>query len=144
MNENMNGLWSRQMEHVHGHLCMFGLYHGDNKLFKSWSGQTKDNKIGSCCFSAKDVVLRGESRDLLTQNQDVYLSLCDYCEKWCSNHHISTRQFIVQEQEVLSFLEHLIYHFRFLWEFVLYQILVFCFVFNVQRLFMSILHNPDK
>jgi hypothetical protein len=36
---------------------------------KSW-GQTKDNKIGSCCFSAKDVVLRGESRDLLTQNQD--------------------------------------------------------------------------
>jgi hypothetical protein len=32
MNENMTGLWLRQMEHVHGHLCMFGLYHGDNKL----------------------------------------------------------------------------------------------------------------
>jgi hypothetical protein len=35
--------------------------------FEPRSGQTKDNKIGICCFSAKHVSLR---RKRLTQNQD--------------------------------------------------------------------------
>ena len=38
---------------------------------KSWSGQTKDCKMGICicCFSAKYVVLRSKSKDGLAQNQ---------------------------------------------------------------------------
>ena len=31
--------------------------------FESLSGQTKDYKIGMCCFSAKDAVLRRRNKD---------------------------------------------------------------------------------
>ena len=33
-------------------------------------GQTKDYKIGICCFSAKHVALRRKSKDWLARNQD--------------------------------------------------------------------------
>ena len=39
-------------------------------LFKSRSGQTKDYKISSCCFSTKHAALRTKSKDWLAQNQD--------------------------------------------------------------------------
>jgi hypothetical protein len=35
--------------------------------FKSRSGQTKDYKIGICCFSAKYAALRRKSKDWLAQ-----------------------------------------------------------------------------
>ena len=38
--------------------------------FAHRSGQTKDYKIGSCCFSAKDAALRSKSKDWLARNQD--------------------------------------------------------------------------
>ena len=38
--------------------------------FKLRSGQTKDYKIGICCFSAKHAALRRKSKDWLAQNQD--------------------------------------------------------------------------
>jgi hypothetical protein len=38
--------------------------------FEPQSGQTKDYKIGICCFSAKHVVLRRKSKDWLARNQD--------------------------------------------------------------------------
>ena len=38
--------------------------------FEPRSGQTKDYKIGFCCFSAKQVVLRSKSKDWLTRNQN--------------------------------------------------------------------------
>ena len=34
------------------------------------SGQTKDSKIGICCFSAKHAALRRKSKGWLAQNQD--------------------------------------------------------------------------
>ena len=34
------------------------------------SGQIKDYKIGSWCFSSKHTALRGKSKDWLAQNQD--------------------------------------------------------------------------
>ena len=34
------------------------------------SGQTKDYKIGICCFSAKHTALRRKSKDWLAQNQN--------------------------------------------------------------------------
>ena len=39
--------------------------------FEPRSGQTKDYKIGICCFSAKHTALRRKSKDWLAQNQTV-------------------------------------------------------------------------
>jgi hypothetical protein len=41
-----------------------------DRIFKPRSGQTKDNKIGICCFSAKHAALRKKSKDRLAQDQD--------------------------------------------------------------------------
>jgi hypothetical protein len=38
--------------------------------FQPWSGQTKDYKIGICCFSAKNAALRRKSKDWEALNQD--------------------------------------------------------------------------
>ena len=38
--------------------------------FESLSGQTKDYKIGICCFFAKYAALRRKSKDWLARNQD--------------------------------------------------------------------------
>ena len=38
--------------------------------FKPRSGQTKDYKIGICCFSAKHTALRRKSKDWLAPNQN--------------------------------------------------------------------------
>ena len=38
--------------------------------FKPCSGQTKDYKIGICCFSFKHAALSRKSKDLMAQNQD--------------------------------------------------------------------------
>ena len=38
--------------------------------FEPRSEQTKDYKIGICCFSAKHTALRSKSKDWLAQNQD--------------------------------------------------------------------------
>jgi hypothetical protein len=38
--------------------------------FEPQSGQTKDYKIGICCFSAKIAALRRKSKDWLARNQN--------------------------------------------------------------------------
>jgi hypothetical protein len=38
--------------------------------FEPRSGQTKDYKIGICCFSAKHAALRSKSKDWLALNQN--------------------------------------------------------------------------
>jgi predicted LPLAT superfamily acyltransferase len=38
--------------------------------FEPQSGQTKNYKIGSCCFSAKNAALRRKSKDWLARNRD--------------------------------------------------------------------------
>ena len=38
--------------------------------FEPRSGQTKEYKIGICCFSAKHTALRRKSKDWLVRNQD--------------------------------------------------------------------------
>ena len=38
--------------------------------FEQWSGQTKDYKIGICCFSTKHAALRRKIKDWLAQNQN--------------------------------------------------------------------------
>jgi hypothetical protein len=49
--------------------------------FKHQSGQTKDYKIGICCFFAKHTALRRKSKDWLARNQDnvlewIEMSIC--------------------------------------------------------------------
>ena len=41
-----------------------------DRVFKSWSAQTKDYEIGICCFSDKYTVSRRTSNERLVRNQD--------------------------------------------------------------------------
>ena len=41
-----------------------------NRGFELRSGQTKEYKIGTCCFSAKHTTLKRTSKDWLAQSQD--------------------------------------------------------------------------
>ena len=41
-----------------------------DREFKPRSGQTKDNKIGICCFSVKHAALRRKSKDYSARNQN--------------------------------------------------------------------------
>ena len=41
-----------------------------NRGFEPRSGQTKDYKIGICCFFTKHATLRRKSKDWLASNQD--------------------------------------------------------------------------
>jgi hypothetical protein len=41
-----------------------------DRRFEPRLGQTKDYKIGTCCFSAKHAALRRKSKDWLTRNQN--------------------------------------------------------------------------
>ena len=45
--------------------------------FEPRSGQTKDYKIGICCFSAKHTALRRKSKDWLAWNQNNVSELSD-------------------------------------------------------------------
>jgi hypothetical protein len=47
-------------------LASSAVYHG----LEPRSGQTKDYKIGICCFSAKHAALRSKSKDWLARNQN--------------------------------------------------------------------------
>ena len=38
--------------------------------FKPWSGQTKDYKMGMCCFLTKNAALRSKSKDWLARNRN--------------------------------------------------------------------------
>jgi len=41
-----------------------------NRWFEFRSGQTKDCKIGICCFPAKHAAIRRKGKDWLARNQD--------------------------------------------------------------------------
>ena len=45
--------------------------------FEPRSGQTKDYKIGICCFSAKHAALRRKNKDWLARNQNNVSELSD-------------------------------------------------------------------
>jgi hypothetical protein len=38
--------------------------------FEPWLGQTKDYKIGICCFSSKHAAFRRKSKDWMARNQN--------------------------------------------------------------------------
>jgi len=41
-----------------------------DSVYKPWSDETKDYKIGICCFFAKHAALRRMIKDWLSQNKD--------------------------------------------------------------------------
>ena len=67
-----------------------------NRGFEAMSGQTKDHKIGICCFSAKHAALRIKNKDWLARNQDngsdynpLWRSWCMTYEYWNSGNDVS-------------------------------------------------------
>ena len=64
-------------------LALGAVYHG----FEPQSGQTKDYKIGICCFSVKHAALRRRSKGWLAKNQDNVsewgdMSICGLLFQW--------------------------------------------------------------
>jgi hypothetical protein len=76
------GLFNR----IHGVMVSMLTSSVVDRGFEPWSGQTKDYKIGMCCFSAKHVALRRKSKEWLARNQD------NVCE-WSG---MSTRRLLFQ------------------------------------------------
>ena len=56
--------------------CIYGVMIGmfasnvGDRVFETRSGQTKENTVGMCCFSAKHAVLRIKNKHRLALNQD--------------------------------------------------------------------------
>jgi hypothetical protein len=71
--------------------------------FEPMSDQTKDNKIGICCFSAKHAALRRKNKDWLTQNQDNVSEWSDmfFCGLLFIKHNLSSdkKQFLRLENK---------------------------------------------
>ena len=75
------------------HMCCNGLHaclECDRSGFELRSGQTKDNKIGVCCFSAKHTALRSKSKDWSAWNQNNVsewsnMSTCRISFQWARN-----------------------------------------------------------
>jgi hypothetical protein len=52
------------------YILLYILFRSSLMRFEPRSSQTKDYKIGICCFSAKHAALRTKSKDWLAENQD--------------------------------------------------------------------------
>ena len=52
------------------YILLYILFRSSLMRFEPQSSQTKDYKIGICCFSAKHAALRGKSKDWMAENQD--------------------------------------------------------------------------
>ena len=56
--------------HIGGVLVSMLASRAVDRGLEPWLGQTKDYKIGSCCFSAKHAALRRKSKVWLARNQN--------------------------------------------------------------------------
>ena len=60
-----------------------------DRVFEPRSGQTKDYKIGICCFSAKNAALQRKSKDWLARNRN-------NVSEWTQWSDIFTRELLFQ------------------------------------------------
>ena len=71
---NCDKVYSRgninQKHHIGGVMVSVLASSAVDRGFEPRLGQTKDYKIGICCFSAKHVALRRKSKDWLARNQN--------------------------------------------------------------------------
>ena len=61
---------SKHCNHIGGVMVSLLVSSAVDHGFEPRSGQTKDYKIGICCFSAKHASLRRKSKDWLAPNQN--------------------------------------------------------------------------
>ena len=66
----MNDLSLLKLERIGGVMVSVLASDAVDRGFEPRSGQTKDYKIGSCCFSSKHAALRKKCKDWLPRNQD--------------------------------------------------------------------------
>ena len=64
------GKFLYKVAHIVGVMVCMLTSNARDRGFESWSGQTKDYKIGICCFSTKHTELRRKSKDWLAWNQN--------------------------------------------------------------------------
>jgi len=57
--------------------------------YEPWSCQTKEHKIGICCFSSKSAALRRNSRDWLARNQNNVSEWSDTSTQWLLLAHLA-------------------------------------------------------
>ena len=57
--------------------------------YEPQSCQTKENKIGICCFSAKNAALRRKSKDCLARNQNNVSEWSDISTQWLLLAHLA-------------------------------------------------------
>ena len=62
--------------------------------FESRSDQTKDYKIGICCFSTKHTALRRNSKEWLARNQDKVSKSAVCFFQWASTIQIQLRMLV--------------------------------------------------
>ena len=58
------------MNRIGGIMVSMHASNAEDRRFDPRPGQTKDYKIGICCFSAKNAALRRKSKDWLARNQN--------------------------------------------------------------------------
>ena len=57
--------------------------------YELWSCQTKEYKIGICCFSAKNAALKRKSKDWLARNQNNVSEWSDISTQWLLLAHLT-------------------------------------------------------
>ena len=62
--------FSSNTDHIGGVMVSLLATSVVDRGFKPWLGQTKDWKIGICCFSTKHATLKRKSKDWMARNQD--------------------------------------------------------------------------
>jgi hypothetical protein len=67
-NKEVSNVYVSRINHVSGVMVSMLAQSAVDRGFESWSGQTKDYKIGICCFFAKHTALRRKSKDWLARN----------------------------------------------------------------------------
>ena len=66
---NLNGQHINGRNRIGGVMVSVLASHAGDRWFEPRSGQTKDFKIGICCFSAKHAALRSKSKDWSARSQ---------------------------------------------------------------------------
>ena len=77
------------LNHIHHIMVSLLALSAEDRWIKPWSGQTKDYKIGICCFSTKHAALRRKSKDWLAQNQNNMSEWCDMSSRGLMFHSVS-------------------------------------------------------
>jgi hypothetical protein len=83
---SINDVWEvlyKHSNHIDGVIVSVLVSSALDRWFEPRSGQAKDYKIGSCCFSTKHTALSRKSKDWLARNQDNVFEWDDMSTRDC-------------------------------------------------------------